>query len=187
MRKLIDEPAGLVIKDAFKVFGVDPWDNVLFYAIADAIDAEENKLRAENAELRDFCERLNELADACEEVDLFGHSYMTLPLDTDRKPIRVDDVVISSSRKVPKDVPLDVVGVNHIQVFVTYKDEKGEFHEARVFADTCRRYQPPTTEKVLHEFAKDIAELLGGDDFLLDDNDELYGEYAERLQLREEE
>lgn len=110
---------------------------------------------------------------------------MRLPLDADRKPIACRSKVISDSWGIPKNVTLDVVGVNHTQVFVIYKDKEGEFHEARVFANTCRRYQPPITEKVLHEFAKDIAELLGGDVFLLDDNDELYEEYAKRLQLKE--
>ena len=41
----------------------------------------------------------------------------------------------------------------------------------------------PTVEDVLREFAANIADVLGGDDFKLDDNDELYAEFAARLRL----
>lgn len=41
----------------------------------------------------------------------------------------------------------------------------------------------PTVEDVLREFASDIADVLGGDDFRLDDSDELFAEYAAKLRL----
>ena len=50
----------------------------------------------------------------------------------------------------------------------------------------CSLVKPPTVEDVLREFAKSIAEVLGGDEFLLRDDDEMYAEFAERLRLRKE-
>ena len=46
-----------------------------------------------------------------------------------------------------------------------------------------RHYTPPTVEDVLREFASDIADVLGGDDFRLDGSDELFAEYAAKLRL----
>ena len=46
-----------------------------------------------------------------------------------------------------------------------------------------RHYTPPTVEDVLREFASDIADVLGGDDFRLDGSDELFAEYAVKLRL----
>ena len=51
-----------------------------------------------------------------------------------------------------------------------------------------RLFRPkPTVEDVLREFASDIADVLGGDDFRLDDSDELFAEYAAKLALRGDE
>lgn len=166
--------------------------------VADAIDSEESEVRRaayeegynaaaadidanqenEERELRDFCEKLNELADAREEVDLFGQAYVPLPLDADGNPIRVGDVMEFDSADGKKLRRVKAVGID---TFAGYEIDSTSGREIVSYNASVHHHKPETKEEVLREFAKKVAEILGGDDFLLDDNDELYKEYVKKL------
>lgn len=60
-------------------------------AECDNIDAIHKALEDANAEMREFCNRLEDAADKREDVDLWGVSYTALPLDADGVPIHVGD------------------------------------------------------------------------------------------------
>ena len=124
----------------------------------------------------DFCERLRTAAANRADVTLFGVDYTPLPLDADGVPIRVGDVMEKDSTG------------NSYGVFAIELRDKGW---RVMLCDDHRPWQPkflthhhaPTVEDVLREFANDIADVLGGDDFKLDGNDELFAEYAAKLRL----
>lgn len=116
--------------------------------VADAIDVEESGMR-------DFCERLNRLADAREEMDLFGQVYVPLPKDADGVPIRVGDVV--ENLREDLEPPLHhIITVYSIQ-FRAYQRawsiaEDG-YPSIMYRAHELRHYHKPTVEDVLREFA----------------------------------
>ena len=134
-------------------------------AIADRIDAEHERVRAES------------IIDMTDE-SMAEHGWIRLPKDADGVPIHVGDEV----EEIDCDGGHRVVELRMC--------ESGWWVTAN---GICRRphkyrhYHAPTVEDVLREFASDIADVLGGDDFRLDDSDELFAEYAAKLWLAERE
>ena len=186
---------GYVIDNASQAFGTKPhYSKELFLAIADAIDAEESGVRsaayeegynaaaadidanqeADEKELRDFCERLNELADAREEVDLFGQAYVSLPLDADGKPIRIGDVVTEWE------------GGHTFTVngFIMRDGEWWVFHDTVIQKPAHKCHPKPTaTENLLRRFALACEDAGNAGPEVM----RLAKEYAERLQIKEAE
>ncbi len=153
-------------------------------------------------------ERLRKIADridaehesACAEA--YGNGVMSVPIaldesacvelpkDADGVPIHIGDYLHcdETGRDFPCRGYCCSVGKNGERrwtVECSYDAYSGtsEYASAR----RCRHRYAPTVEDVLREFASNIADVLGGDDFKLDDNDELYAEYAAKLRLAEEE
>ena len=157
---------GFVSKNAYDVFGIESHSNIfLFRSIADAIDAEEK-------ELRDFCEKLNALAEAREEVDLFGQAYIPLPLDADGKPIRIGDVVAEDED-------------GHTFTVDGFKIWGGEwwvFHDMGIqaLASECH-HKPAAVEDILREFADEYDSVSG----YPPEMNEVLAKFAKRLQIKE--
>lgn len=133
----------------------------------------------------DFDQRLEACADKRADVTLFGVDYTALPLDADGVPIHVGETVTCILPFGGESEP-----------FVVDRMELGRDGDGDVWSvaldrpTSCweqplllRHHHAPTVEDVLREFAVNIADVLGGDDFKLDDNDELYAEFAARLRL----
>ena len=100
-----------------------------------------------------------------------------LPVDGDGVPIRVGDTLDGYGKTI------EVVELRHGRSGWLLISRDGNGYDD-TFAFT--HHHEPTVEDVLREFAANIADVLGGDDFKLDDNDELYAEFAKRLRLAEE-
>lgn len=139
--------------------------------------------------LIDKTELLDQLDAIEREVE---ERYVELPVDADGKPIPCYSEVISGERTVPNDVPLTVVGVSGEQVVVNYHDDCGIYHETRVFADSCRLYNPPTVEDVLEEYRVKYYDLVTDMECKNITNEEyvqgikeLNEMFAAKLQLRE--
>ena len=96
-----------------------------------------------------------------------------LPMDADGEPIRVGDWITGDW-----DAKAKVVAITSEDVYWWEPDGCHWCHAYEV-----RHHHAPTVEDVLREFASDIADVLGGDDFRLDDSDELFAEYAAKLRL----
>ena len=152
-------------------------------AIADRIDAEhEAKVSYwQGASYKDGYDEGFASADdwlAQHEDAMAEHGWIRLPKDADGVPIHVGDEV----EEIDCDGGHRVVELRMC--------ESGWWVTAN---GICRRphkyrhYHAPTVEDVLREFASDIADVLGGDDFRLDDSDELFAEYAAKLWLAERE
>ena len=137
----------------------------LLNAIADAIDAEER-------ELRDFCEKLYELADAREEVDLFGHAYVPLLLDADGVPVRVDDVMEWEDGETFR-----VNGIGGDTLFYVDKDGSCQWTRA-----SDKHHHKPTTEDVLLEFFDEYDSIRG----YSPDENEVLAKFAKLLQIKEQ-
>ena len=138
----------------------------LLQAIADAIDKEE--LTA-----RHFAKRLEELADAREEIDLFGQAYVPLLLDADDVPVRVDDVMEWEDGETFR-----VNGIGGDTLF--YVDEDGNCQWTKA---SDKHHHKPTTEDVLLEFFDEYDSVSG----YPPDREEVLAKYAKRLQMREAE
>ena len=124
-------------------------------------------------------EELWSMLDAIErEVE---EGYIALPKDANGDVWHVGDLIVGEIN--PNNPKI-------VERMLWYGPDSGWQLETDSFINTyperLRHYHAPTVEDVLREFAKSIAETLGGDEFLLRDDDEMYAEFAERLQLREE-
>ena len=108
------------------------------------------------------------------------HGWVKLPVDADGVPIRVGDVMCNTHKDgfMAKRVT-GLCAHSSGRWTVEVDEAKLRWHDA----DKLCHYTPPTVEDVLREFASDIADVLGGDDFRLEDNDELFAEYAAKLRL----
>lgn len=62
----------------------------LLYDECDNIDALHKSLEDENAEMRDFCERVEQAAQAREDLTLWGTRYIAGPVDSQGVPITFD-------------------------------------------------------------------------------------------------
>ena len=133
----------------------------------------------------EFADRLCRAAERREDVTLWGVDYTPLPVDADGVPIHVGDVM---DEQLPfggyaAPAPVDTMelsrGAGGYGWMVRLDSESGAFINPKLL----RHHHAPTVEDVLREFASDIADVLGGDDFRLDDSDELFAEYAAKLRL----
>ena len=103
--------------------------------------------------------------------------WVRLPVDADGVPIHIGDWITGDW-----DAKAKVVAITSEDVYWWEPDGCHWCHAYEV-----RHHYAPTVEDVLREFASDIADVLGGDDFRLDDSDELFAEYAAKLRLGGEE
>ena len=150
-------------------------------SIADRIDAEHEK--AVNAFERDMG------MEPMTYENMAKHGWVRLPLDADGAPIHVGDVVTMQLLFGGESKPLvvDRMELSHGRDGDLWCVALDTDKECWNQPSLMRHYTPPTVEDVLREFASDIADVLGGDDFRLEDNDELFAEYAAKLQLKEDE
>lgn len=149
----------------------------------DAIEFEAKALTDERDLLKtqweagvDFDQRLESCAENREDVTLFGVDYMAYPLDADGVPIHVGDVLDGYG----KTIEVVELRIGRSGWVLISRDGNG-YADCAAFT----HHHAPTVEDVLREFASDIADVLGGDDFRLDDSDELFAEYAAKLRLAE--
>ena len=141
-----------------------------------------DEIEREVEELRDR-EYRNGMEDG--EMAAERDGWVRLPVDADGVPIHVGDVM---DEQLPfggyaAPAPVDTMelsrGAGGYVWMVRLDSESGAFINPKLL----RHHHAPTVEDVLREFASDIADVLGGDDFRLDDSDELFAEYAAKLRL----
>ena len=138
-----------------------------------------------NCESREFAHRIEECARSREDVTLFGVDYMPCPLDADGEVIHIGELV---DEKLPfggyaAPAPIDTMELSRGASGYRWMVKLDAENRALVSPKLLRHHHAPTVEDVLREFASDIADVLGGDDFRLDDSDELFAEYAAKLRL----
>ena len=160
LRTCVKSPCGSVfdmIRAEFGTFTVSDFCN----KVAHEIDAEE-------AEMRGFCERVEEAAKNREDLDVFGVEYMPLPLDKNGEPWHVGDVINFDDdvRKVSSVSPTHVI-VHSYGITIS------------VLANKYEHYKKPTVESVLTEL---IAETCGDSS----PDDETIAKYASKIQLKKE-
>ncbi len=120
---------------------------------------------------------LTRLTTIADDIEREAADMVPLPVDADGVPIHVGDVM---ENIVCPPVHREVTGVG-VECFYGWEEGNGRYSQ---FGANCyRHHHAPTVEDVLREFASDIADVLGGDDFRLDDSDELFAEYAAKLRL----
>ena len=155
-------------------------------------DAEHQKAldewKAEHGQmwLKGYAECHAELLEGNETLasDLEGCGWIRLPKDADGEYIHVGDEMCGYGW--PNGGVYCRAIVNKVTILVGPQD--GAYRGWLMWAaNECRLHHAPTVEDVLREFASDIADVLGGDDFRLDDSDELFAEYAAKLWLAERE
>lgn len=121
------------------------------------------------------------------EAQLEELGYIALPLDADSVPIRIGDEVDSDHYEDGTVVGIQYFKAPNGVVFEEIAVQPNGWDTATWRdPEEYRHHHVSTVEDVLREFAANIADVLGGDDFKLDDNDELYAEYATKLRLAEE-
>ena len=120
-----------------------------FNALCDDIDALHKSLERKNAGMRDFCERVEQAAQAREDVDLWGVSYTALPLDADGVPIHVGDVMKGEKVGGGFGEPFEVVGY----IMSNGELEPMDEHKLPRKRKYLHHYHAPTVEDVLREFA----------------------------------
>ena len=123
-------------------------------------------IEREVADMRGFCERLDDAATKREDVTLWGVDYTPLPVDADGVPIHVGDVMVYTDGDT---CPLPVVALVPPAVFLTEDGPR--------YADMCRHHHAPTVENVLREFADEVQRCC--------DTEDTIAEYAEKLRLKE--
>jgi len=163
------------ITDELRLFAADPYTGWVptdkqqadLRAIADRIDAEHERVRAES------------IIDMTDE-SMAEHGFVRLPKDADGEYIHVGDVMEWVRYK--DDDPTIVRTVSGIGngVFFAWSDEQGRY--AQYEAHAYRHHHAPTVEDVLRDYACRI--LMAG---CIDEEDELVDEYAAKLQLRGDE
>ena len=126
----------------------------------------------------EFADRLKAAVDKREDVTLFGIDYTALPIDADGEPIHAMDMLDGYGKTI------EVVEMRYGRSgWVLISRDGNGYADCAAFT----HHHAPTVEDVLAEFASDISDVLGGDDFRLDDSDELFAEYAAKLALRGDE
>ena len=147
-------------------------------AIADRIDAEHEKAAA-------GCIHYDPERHYCAVHGDTENGWVRLPVDADGAPIHVGDVVTMQLLFGGESKPLvvDRMELSHGRDGDLWCVALDTDKECWNQPSLMRHYTPPTVEDVLREFASDIADVLGGDDFRLEDNDELFAEYAAKLRL----
>lgn len=123
------------------------------YVHADAIRLAD-EIEAETAEMKAFCERVEDAAKAREELEVFGVAYMPLPLDAWGEPIRPDDLMACTAFE-----PNDFDGKRQVLAvsYGLWVDKDGFEH----LASETRHVKPRTLEDVLRDYACDFADSSG--------------------------
>lgn len=138
-----------------------------------AVDAIHKALEDANAEMREFCNRLEDAAKKREDVTIFGTDYMALLLDADGVPIHVGDMMhgtCPSGKYVCGEV--SAIGNNKFWLCNV---------QFSLCPDYMRHYYKPTVADVLQEFADVIHKDIMSDS--LSDRDAIIERFAKRLQL----
>lgn len=121
---------------------------------------------------------MEKVAAEVDEDAMEEHGLVKLPVDADGVPIRPgDELVIFETGEHIRAYDIELYDDGR---WLVCDDETMD----SINPDRLR-HRATTVEDVLREFAANIADVLGGDDFRLDDNDELYAEYAAKLRLAE--
>ena len=123
------------------------------------------------------------------DENMAADGWVRLPVDADGVPIHVGDVM---DEQLPfggyaAPAPVDTMELSRGASGYCWMVKLDAENRALVSPKLLRHHHAPTVEDVLREFASDIADVLGGDDFRLDDSDELFAEYAAKLTLRGDE
>lgn len=142
-------------------------------ALCDGIDAIHKSLEDANAEMREFCNRLEDAAKKREDVTIFGTDYTALLLDADRVPIHVGDVMDTSAFGT-----VEVEGFIHSAIaFYNYEDSQARLCTSP--AKLCHHHKPTVADL--------LRDMLRG--WLYADTEEKKAEiinsFAKRLQLAE--
>lgn len=154
-------------------------------AECDNIDAIHKALEQENADMRDFCERVEQAAQARENVTLWGVDYAPMPLDADGVPIHVGDMMDTNSFGT-----VEVEGFVHSAIaFYNYEDSQARLCTSP--AKLCHHHKP-TVADLLREFAESMgrhsAMYTSGAidaDERQEADERAIEHYAKRLQLAE--
>lgn len=140
-------------------------------AECDNIDAIHKALEQENADMRDFCERVEQAAQARENVTLWGVDYAPLPLDADGMPVHVGDMMDTSSFGT-----VEVEGFVHSAIaFYNYEDSQARLCTSP--AKLCHRHKPTVADllrDMLHDWFYADSE---------EEEAEIVERFAKRLQL----
>ena len=137
--------------------------------MCDNIDAIHKALEDANAEMREFCNRLEDAAKKREDVTIFCVDYTALPLDADGVPIHVGDMMhgtCPSGKYVRGEV--SAIGDNKFWLSNVQFSLRPSF---------MHHYHKPTAADVLREFADGIKNQNA------DFTELAIAEYAKRLQL----
>lgn len=118
-------------------------------------------------------EHVNAILDG---IELEVADMVPLPVDADGVPIHARDMLDGYG----KTIEVVELRIGRSGWVIVSRDGNA-YADCAAFA----HHHAPTVEDVLREFASDIADVLGGDDFRLDDSDELFAEYAAKLRLKE--
>ena len=141
--------------------------------MCDNIDAIHKALEDASAEMREFCNRLEDAAKKREDLTIFGTDYTALPLDADGVPIHVGDVMDTSAFGT-----VEVEGFIHSAIaFYNYNEDQ----QARLCTSPAKlcHHHKPTVADVLREFADGIKDQNA------DFTELAIAEYAKRLKLAE--
>lgn len=131
----------------------------------------------ECTELQSFVKQLYDAAEERKEVDLWGVTYTTLPIDNMALPLDADDMVTHIGDKIDgyDGETVYVMGVSKDGAFY-YSDTK---QEIRHIWSADLHHHEPTIADVLREFANEWANTDIGDP----KEDEIIERYTKRLRL----
>lgn len=156
--------------------------------LLDNIDAIHRALEDANAEMREFCNRLEDAAKKREDVTIFGTDYTALLLDADGVPIHVGDVMKGEKVGGGFGEPFEVVGY----IMSNGELEPMDEHKLPRKRKYSHHHHEPTVEDLLREFAQAMAEnsdmyvseAIDADEREAAD-EEAIERFAKRLQLAE--
>ena len=143
--------------------------------LLDNIDAIHKALEDANAEMREFCNRLEDAAKKRKDLTLYGVDYTALPLDADGVPIHVGDVVKGEKVGGGFCEPFEVVGY----IMSNGELEPMDEHKCPRRRKYLHHHHEPTVEDVLRE----MADRCYADEDEPRDRDAIVAEYAAKLRL----
>ena len=131
----------------------------------------------ESADMRDFCERLEEAAKKREDVTLFDVDYVALPVDEDGVTIRPGDIIdgYGNTFEVSRLVFTGLLG----WIIVTDTDDR------YIDSYALKHHKEQDVYEVLKELCERYTLNRNGEAYV-SELDELVREYADRLELKEE-
>lgn len=153
-------------------------------ADCDNIDAIHKALEQKSAGMRDFCERVEQAAQAREDVTLWGTDYTALPLDADGEYIHIGDVMENLREDLEPKLHhrFKVYGIQYRDYGQVCALTEDGYPSTLYRANECRHYQAPTVEDVLRE----MADRCYADEDEPRDRDAIVAEYAAKLRLADD-